>query len=208
MMLSKGLAALPRRGEFKMEVVERTRVPIAGLPGEPVGQDEVPGRLGLGIGAGDALVGQVRIQTCAEPQAPEDGRIMARKHGLEPVAEGKAIETHGWRNHCRAQLAPEPGFARHRPRAPGWPSGRAPPRRSSRQCRWRSCHCRRVRGLPGRFPEKAARVVIEERLPVIEARRPGESMVYGSLIRMVELVHGEGVRVDPPAPVDDVVPEG
>jgi hypothetical protein len=33
-------------------------------------------------------------------------------------------------------------------------------------------------------------------------------MVHGSLIRMPELVHGEGVLVDPPGPVDDVVPEG
>ncbi len=64
-------------GEFKMEVVERTLVGIAGLPGEPVGHGEVCGRLGLFTGAGGALVVQVRIQTYAESQAPEGGRIMA-----------------------------------------------------------------------------------------------------------------------------------
>ncbi len=55
-----------------------------------------------------------------------------------------------------------------------------------------------VRGLPARFPEKAARVGVEERLPVVEARRSRESMVHGSLIRMRELVHGEGVLCRPP----------
>ena len=57
-----------------------------------------------------ALVVQVGIQTCAEPQAPEGGRIMARKHGLEPVSKGKAVDPRGWREHRRAQFAPEPGF--------------------------------------------------------------------------------------------------
>ena len=64
-----------------------------------------------------------------------------------------------------------------------------------------------VRGLPARFPEKAGHVVVEERLPIIKACRSRKSMVHGSLIRMVELVHGKGVLVDPPGSMHDMVPE-
>ncbi len=41
----KRVICVAEAGEFKMEVVERTRVAIAGLPGEPVGHGEVRGRL-------------------------------------------------------------------------------------------------------------------------------------------------------------------
>ena len=195
-------------GQFEMEVVERPRIAVAGLPGKPIGHGVVRGQLVPVDGARAALVVQGRIQTGAEPQAPEDGRIMARKHGFEAVTEGQAIETRGWRNRRGAQFAPEPGFAaialEHQAGHPEQHFAEEGPGNAAGDL---------VIGggrgvLPVGFPEKAARVGIEERFPVIEAGRSRESIVHGSLIRMVELVHGEGVLVDPPGPVDDVVPEG
>src|SRR5450759_4456277 len=93
-----------------MEVVKRTRIAIAGLPGEPIGHGEVRGRLVLFDGFRTALVAHVRILTYAELQAPEGGRIMARKHGLEPVSKGKTVDPRGWRENRCTQLAPESGF--------------------------------------------------------------------------------------------------
>ena len=121
----------------------------------------------------------------------------------------RLIPVDGESSRC-TQLAPEPGFAaitialEHQA---GHPKERLPEEAPANAAGdlvidgW-------VRGLAARFPEKAARVGVKERLPVIEARRSRESMVHGSLIRMHELVHVEGVRVDPPGPMNDVVPEG
>ncbi|MGA2527355.1 MAG: hypothetical protein ABSF79_12195 [Smithellaceae bacterium] len=83
-------------GKFKIEVVERTRIAIAGLPGEPIGHGEVRAHLVLFDGARAALVAHVRILTYAEPQAPESGRIMSRKHGFELASKGKKADPRGW----------------------------------------------------------------------------------------------------------------
>ena len=133
---------------------------------------------------------------------------MARKYGLEPVSKGKAIDTCGWRNYRRTQLLPEPGFAaialKHQA---GHPEERLP-EEAPANAAGELVIDGGVRGLPARFPEKAAHVGVKERLPIVEARRSGKSMVHGPLIRMRELIYVEGVRVDPPGPVDDVIPEG
>src|SRR5450756_1373487 len=143
-----------------MEVVERTRVVIAGLSGEPVGHGKVCGRLVPVDGVRAALVAQVRSQTCAETQAPEGGRILARKHGLEPVSKGKTVDPRGWRDHRCTQLAPEPGFfAIALEHQVGHSEERLPkeaPANAAGNLVIDGGRC----GLPGRFPEKAAHVVV------------------------------------------------
>src|SRR5664280_770122 len=190
-----------------MEVVKRTRITIARLPGEPIGHGEVEGRLVLFDGFRTALVAHVRILTYAEPQAPEGGRIMAGEYGLEPISKGKTVDPRGWREQRCTQLAPESGFfAIALEHQAGHSEERLPEKTPANTAGdlvidgW-------VRVLPAHFPEKAARVGIKERFPVVEACRSRESLVHGSLIWMSELVHGEAVRINPPRLMDEVVPE-
>ena len=98
-------------GKFKMEVVERTLVIISRLSREPVGHGKVRCRHGTFTYAGAVLIVLVRIQTCAELQAPKGGWIMAWEHCFESFSIGKAIDTRGWREYRCTQLLPEPGVA-------------------------------------------------------------------------------------------------
>ncbi|MDD3813855.1 MAG: hypothetical protein PHZ02_04345 [Desulfocapsaceae bacterium] len=95
---------------------------------------------------------------------------MARKYGLEPVAKGQAIDTCGWRNHRCAHLLPEPGFAaialKHQA---GHPEERLP-EKAAANAAGELVIDGGVRGLPARFPEKAAHVGVDERFPIVEAR--------------------------------------
>jgi len=60
-----------KAGEFKIKVIERTRVGIARLPREPVRHGKVRCLHGTFTYTGAVLVILVRIQTCAELQAPK-----------------------------------------------------------------------------------------------------------------------------------------
>jgi len=81
-------------GEFEVEVVERAVVGVAVFPGKPVGEGVVCGHLLLvdvvGCDAGH-LIGKAR----AEPQAREGGRVVAREHPFEPVAERERLKPVG-----------------------------------------------------------------------------------------------------------------
>src|ERR1700722_16092733 len=61
-------------------------------------------------------------------------------------------------------------------------------------------------GLAGHLPDKAAHVVVGERLPEGDAGRPRKSEHGRSLVRMAELIYVEGIRVENPVLLVQVLP--
>ena len=93
----EGVVCVADSHDLKVEVIEGARIAIARLPREPIGHGEVHSRILPADGAQSALVIQAVVQINAEPQAPEGGRIIAREHGREALAEDEAVQAGGRR---------------------------------------------------------------------------------------------------------------
>ena len=191
-----GRARVGHRGELEEEEVERARVLVAGLAGQPVGHVEVQASVLLPDDGRQVRVGHARGESGAQPQADIDGGIAARKDRLEPLAEDEAVEAEARREHGRAQLAPEP-------------------RRLAAAFQQQACHSehglahegaadaarhvvvdRGQRRLAGRLPDVATQERVAGRLPVAEAGGAGEPVIDASLVRMPDLIDAERVLVE------------
>src|SRR6185436_6615798 len=89
------------------EEVERALVLVADLAGQTVDHVEL-GVAFLTLRLAQQVAGlDVRRQRGAEPEADEDGRIAARKHVAEALAEEQAVQPGRRRDDGRPELAPE-----------------------------------------------------------------------------------------------------
>ena len=97
------------RGDLELEVVEGSRVFVAGLARKPVDDRVVETALILLGFVGQSAGVDVGRERRAEPQADEDLRVAARKDGVEPIAEYETVEAGRRRDRRGSELAPEAG---------------------------------------------------------------------------------------------------
>jgi hypothetical protein len=81
-------------GEFEVKIIKRPCIAVTRLPGHPIGNSEICDRLILFEVRG-GWADQMRVHTRAKLKPRGDGRSVARKHGVEPVAEDEAVEAGG-----------------------------------------------------------------------------------------------------------------
>ena len=143
----------------------------------------------------------------AELDAGEEGRVAARKHGLEAVAVRETIESGRGRDDRGGQPAPERGqtirLLQHQVRDAKQRLAQKAPADAGRDL----IVSRRQGRLAGDLPEHAAGKRVSERLPVVEAGRSREAVIHGALVRVQELVRGERIVVEHPGTVQ-IAPDG
>src|SRR5438552_435402 len=94
-------------GELEQKEVEWALVGVPGLARQPVRHVEVQAAVLLLHVGRQMRVGHARGERDAGAEADVHGRVVARKHRLEAIAEDEAIEAQTRRQHRSPQLAPE-----------------------------------------------------------------------------------------------------